>query len=106
MISKQFDLPLYICNPVGGALSLFKSPVARTNKANLAQEEFESFQAPSAVLVWVDSQQVTFRLHSWIEELFIISWDLVEGWVIIVSLDQVQMTAPFANKEQSRGANA
>jgi len=64
MISKQFDLPPYICNPVGGVLSLFKSPVGRTNKVNLEQEELESFQAPSAVLAWVDSQQVTFRLQS------------------------------------------
>lgn len=64
MISKQLDLPPYICNPGGGVLSLFKSPVARTIKANLAQEELESFRAPSAVLACVDSQQVTFRLHS------------------------------------------
>lgn len=31
-----------------GVLCLFKSPVARTNKANPEQEELQSFQAPVA----------------------------------------------------------
>lgn len=84
MISKQLDLPPYICNPVGGVLSGFKSPVARTNKANLEQEELGSFQAPSAVLACVDSQQLKFLNGKMLPYVFIPHWDLVERWVIIV----------------------
>lgn len=50
MITKQLDLPYYVHSPVGGVLSLFKTPVARTNEALCEEEELESsFQASSAV---------------------------------------------------------
>lgn len=84
MTSKQLDLPPCICNPVGGVISLFKSPVARTDKANLEQEELESFQGSSALLAGVNSQRATFRLHSGMEECFIPHWHLVERWAITV----------------------
>lgn len=102
MISKQLDLPPYMCNPVGNGLSLFKSPVTRTNKANLEQEEPWSFQAPSAVLACVDSQQVTLRVCSWKEKMLHVSippWDLVERWVVIVIvLIKYRWTTPFADE--------
>jgi len=65
MITKQLHLPPYACNPVGSILSLFKTPVARTNEANHEQEELESFfLASSAVSAYVNCQQFIFRLHS------------------------------------------
>lgn len=99
MISKQLDLPPYICNPVGGVLSVFKSPVARTNKANLEQGELGSFQAPSAVLACVDSQQVKFLNGKMLPYVSIPHWDLVERWVIIVIvLIKYILTVPFADE--------
>lgn len=90
MISKQLGLRPYICNPVGSVWRLFESLVARTIKANLEQEELESCQTPSAVLACVDSWQVTFRLHSWMEKIlphvFVPHWDLVVRRVIIVKV--------------------
>lgn len=84
MISKQLDLPPYISNPVGDVPSLFKSPVTRTNKVNLEQEEPESFQAPSAVLACVDSWHIIFKNGKMLPCAFIPHWDLVGRWVITV----------------------
>lgn len=81
LISKQLDLPPYICNAAGGVLNVFKSPVARTNKANPEQEELESLQAPVAALACFDSQQVTCLDEKRFPHIFIAHWDFKEdGW--------------------------
>lgn len=74
-------MPPYICIAVGGVLNVFKSPIARTNKANPEQEELESLQAPVAALACFDSQQVTFLDEKRFPHIFIAHWDFKEdGW--------------------------